>query len=42
MTTAARALEIRGTLETDYADVLTPAAIAALEPWRRSIAIARR
>jgi malate synthase len=31
MTTAARALEIRGTLETDFADVLTPAAIAALE-----------
>ncbi len=31
MTTAARVLEIRGTLETDYADVLTPAAIAALE-----------
>ena len=31
MTTAARTLEIRGTLETDFADVLTPAAIAALE-----------
>jgi malate synthase len=31
MTTAARGLEIRGTLETDFADVLTPAAIAALE-----------
>lgn len=31
MTTAARTLEIRGTLETDFADVLTPAALAALE-----------
>ncbi|MDP2389695.1 MAG: malate synthase, partial [Acidobacteriota bacterium] len=31
MTTAARPLEIRGTLETDFADVLTPAAVAALE-----------
>lgn len=31
MTTTARGLEIRGTLETDYADVLTPAALAALE-----------
>jgi len=31
MTTAARTLEIRGTLETTFADVLTPAAIAALE-----------
>ena len=31
MTTAARVLEIRSTLESDYADVLTPAAIAALE-----------
>jgi len=31
MTTAARVLEIRGTLERDYPDVLTPAAIAALE-----------
>ena len=31
MTTAARVLEIRGTLENAYADVLTPAAIAALE-----------
>ena len=31
MTTAARALEIRGALETTYADVLTPEVIAALE-----------
>jgi malate synthase len=31
MTTAARALEVRGTLETEFADVLTPAAMAALE-----------
>ena len=31
MTTAARGLEVRGTLETGFADVLTPAAIAALE-----------
>lgn len=31
MTTAARVLEIRGTIETLYPDVLTPAAIAALE-----------
>ena len=31
MTTAARVLEIRGTLETTYADILTPAAITALE-----------
>lgn len=31
MTTAARVLEIRGTLEADYADVLTPAVIRALE-----------
>ncbi len=31
MTTAARGLEVRGTLETDFADVLTPAAVAALE-----------
>ena len=31
MTTAARGLEIRGTLETDFADVLTPVAVAALE-----------
>ena len=31
MTTTARALEIRSTLETTFADVLTPAAIAALE-----------
>jgi len=30
MTTAARVLEIRSTLETDYADVLTPEAIAAI------------
>jgi len=31
MTTAARVLEIRSTLETTFADVLTPAAITALE-----------
>jgi len=31
MTTAARGLEIRGTLETTYADILTPEAITALE-----------
>jgi len=31
MTVTPRLLDIRGTLETDYADVLTPAAIAALE-----------
>jgi len=31
MTTAARTLEMRGTLEAAFADVLTPAAIAALE-----------
>jgi malate synthase len=31
MTTAARTLEVRGTLETDFADVLTPAALNALE-----------
>ncbi len=31
MTTAARTLEIRGTLETTFADVLTPATIIALE-----------
>ncbi len=31
MTTAARTLEIRGTLGADFADVLTPAAVAALE-----------
>ncbi|MDP2322186.1 MAG: malate synthase [Acidobacteriota bacterium] len=31
MTTAARTLEIRGTLQADFADVLTPDAVAALE-----------
>jgi malate synthase len=31
MTMAPRALEIRGTLETDFADVFTPSAVAALE-----------
>jgi malate synthase len=31
MTTAARVLEIRGTLETDFVDVLTPAAVTVLE-----------
>ena len=31
MPTAPRVLEIRGTLETDYADVLTRPALAALE-----------
>ena len=31
MTTAARVLEIRGPLETTYADILTPAAITTLE-----------
>lgn len=31
MTTVARVLEARGSLEHDYADVLTPAAMAALE-----------
>jgi len=31
MTSAAPVLEIRGTLKTDYADILTPAALAALE-----------
>ena len=31
MTTAGRTLEMRGTLEAAFADVLTPAAIAALE-----------
>ena len=31
MTTAARTLEVRGTLEAAFADVLTPAALAALE-----------
>ena len=31
MTPAARGLEVRDTLETDFADVLTPAAMAALE-----------
>jgi len=35
MTTAARVLEIRGTLETDYADVLTRPVIAALERLAR-------
>ena len=34
MTTAARTLQIRGTLETAFADVLTPTAIAALEALR--------
>jgi malate synthase len=31
MTTVARALEVRGTLEADFADVLTPEALTALE-----------
>jgi len=31
MTSAAPVLEIRGTLKTDYADILTPAALAALD-----------
>lgn len=35
MTTTARTLEIRDTLETQYADVLTPEAIAALEHLAR-------
>jgi len=35
MTTAARTLEIRGTLQADFADVLTPAAVAALEHLAR-------
>ena len=35
MTTTARVLEIRGTLETDYADVFTRPAIAALEHLAR-------
>jgi malate synthase len=35
MTTTARVLEIRGTLETDYADVFTRPAIAALEQLAR-------
>ena len=39
---AARKLEIRGNLESAYADVFTPEAVAALEALARSTPTARR